>query len=243
MTSRVTRVAALQRPVWRAQGRVLRITGRLSIGVGVLVLLLVGCLLWGTGHREARAQERVRREFSRATEEPLRSEAVAAQRRGSPAVTVVTTTTTVAPPPPRPGTPIAVLRIPRIGLDKVVVEGTETADLELGPGHYPTTPPPGDAGNVGIAGHRTTYGAPFFRLDELQPGDEVLLTTLDRTYRYVVSASSVVRPNAAEVLAPTNDNRITLTTCEPRYSSRFRLVVTALLDGPASDASPSNRPL
>ena len=73
---------------------------------------------------------------------------------------------------------MARLEIPRIGVDEIVVAGVGVDDLHKGPGHYPDTPLPGERGNVAIAGHRTTYGAPFHDIDELQPGDEVVATTV-----------------------------------------------------------------
>lgn len=214
------------------------LTGRVLVGAGVVVLLFVAYELWGTRWQEARAQERLRRSFEAAavtvpTAEPSPPHAGV----GPAATTSTTTTTTTLPPPPALGEPVAVLRIPRIGLDKVVVEGVGTDELKQGPGHYGTTPLPGYSGNAAIAGHRTTYGAPFFRLNELQPGDEILVTTLGRDLRYVVTGQSVVSPDDIGVLAAMGDNRLTLTTCEPRYSARSRLIVTAVLDGLPLDAS------
>ena len=127
------------------------------------------------------------------------------------------------------GDSVAVLWIPRIDLELGVVEGVGVADLKRGPGHYPGTPLPGEPGNAAIAGHRTTYGAPFSRLDELVPGDAILLSTRAGTSRYEVSDTLVVRPSQREVLAPTPDSRLTLTTCHPRYSAAQRLIVVARL--------------
>ena len=79
------------------------------------------------------------------------------------------------------------LRIAKIGLNKVIVQGTSTADLRQGPGHYPGTPLPGEQGNAAIAGHRTTYGAPFYNLDELAPGDLIEITTVQGTFTYRVT--------------------------------------------------------
>jgi len=91
-------------------------------------------------------------------------------------------------------------------------------------------------GNSAIAGHRTTYGAPFFRLDELVAGDEILVTTRQGEFTYEVSERIVVRPSQNEVLAATDDNRLTLTTCHPRFSASQRLIVVAMLkDDPAPD--------
>lgn len=126
------------------------------------------------------------------------------------------------------------LRIPEIDTDVVVVEGTTPSALRAGAGHYPDTPLPGEVGNVGIAGHRTTYGRPFNRLDELGPGDVATLETplAVHTYRAVGAFDGhpnpfVVSPDQSEVLLPRGDQRLlTLTTCHPKGSARQRLVMT-----------------
>lgn len=198
--------------------RLLGRIGRTLIGAGVLLLLFVAYQLWGTGLQESRAQKRLTRDFE---------EAVAAiPEPESPRAT----TTTTAPPPPLKGDAVAVIEIPEIGLTRTVVEGVGVADLKQGPGHYPHTPLPGQAGNAAIAGHRTTYGAPFYRLNELEPGDEITVRTLQGEFTYEVSGTQVVSPSQVEVLAPTEDAQLTLTTCEPRFSARKRLIVTATLE-------------
>src|SRR5581483_11302768 len=115
---------------------------------------------------------------------------------------------------------------------------TGDADLRKGPGHYPETPLPGEQGNAAIAGHRTTYGAPFNRLDELSPGDEVLVTTVKGSFTYKVAMTHVVKPNQVEVLNPTPTPTLTLTTCNPKYSAKERLVVVADL-APGQTATPA----
>ena len=123
---------------------------------------------------------------------------------------------------------MARIRIPDIGVDKIVVEGVQVSDLKRGPGHYPDTPLPGQPGNAAIAGHRTTYGAPFNRLDELEPGDEILVTTAQGAFRYEVQRQLIVSPDQVEVLDDFGDDRLTLTACHPKYSARQRIVVVAL---------------
>ena len=115
---------------------------------------------------------------------------------------------TAAPPE---GRAVGIIRIPRIGLDKAIVEGTDTADLRQGPGHYAGTPLPGQPGNSAVAGHRTTYGAPFSRLDELRSGDQVVVITPQGTFRYNINRSLVVEPSDVSVIAPVNANELTLT--------------------------------
>lgn len=124
------------------------------------------------------------------------------------------------------------LRAPSIGVDVVVVEGTTQAALRAGAGHYPETALPCGAGNVAIAGHRTTFGAPFSRLDEVPVGAEISLETPVGTCTYRVSAPAfVVRPDQVEVVAPTEAPKLTLTTCHPKGSARQRLVLQADLVG------------
>ena len=111
----------------------------------------------------------------------------------------------------------------------VVVDGVALPDLEAGPGHYPQTAEPGGEGNFAVAGHRTTHGAPFFRLDDLREGDRVhVLATDGREHTYEVRRQQVVAPTALWVLGDdpiaTGGPTITLTTCHPRFSNRQRLV-------------------
>jgi sortase A len=136
---------------------------------------------------------------------------------------------------------VAVLRIPRISADVVVVEGVDEPQLALGPGHYPGTPFPGEAGNAAIAGHRTTYGHPFYNLDQLQPGDSIEATTVQGSFSYRVVRSLVVNPSDGAVLDPSATPELTLTTCNPRYSASQRLVVQAVLTG-VTPAAPSTPP-
>ena len=225
--------------------RVLGGVGRTLVTVGLLILGFVAYQLWGTGVFEARAQDRLRDEFT------------AAARAVRPPTSTDPAARPPAPPPPPSGDAVAVLRIPKLGLERAVVEGVGVADLRKGPGHYPLTPLPGQRGNAAIAGHRTTYGAPFHRLDELSPGDAIRVTTLAGTYRYRVTDAGdgrghrIVSPREVSVLDPIADPdrpgewlaTLTLTTCHPKYSARQRLVVQAVLDPERSDpAAPPPAP-
>lgn len=134
---------------------------------------------------------------------------------------------------------MALIKIPKIGVEKAVVEGVSLPELKKGPGHYPNTPMPGQPGNAALAGHRTTYGAPFFRLDEVKEGDTILVTTLQGRFHYEVTEQKIVGPDETSVLEPTPDNRITITTCHPRFSASQRLVVVAALNGEAAIPSPA----
>ncbi|HEX4867446.1 MAG TPA: class E sortase [Acidimicrobiales bacterium] len=121
--------------------------------------------------------------------------------------------------------------IPDIDVDVVVVEGTTASALRAGAGHYPNTPLPCEIGNVGIAGHRTTYGRPFHNLDLLKPGSEITLQTPIGSCTYQVTQEPFpVSPNQTEVVANTPDEAtLTLTTCHPKGSARQRLIVKATL--------------
>ena len=127
-----------------------------------------------------------------------------------------------------PGSAYAEIVIPRMNLDMIVVQGTSTLDLEKGPGHYTGTADPWDPhGRVGIAGHRTTYLAPFWSLDKLGPGDAVILRTKYGTYHYDVTGSRTISPSDASVLDQTARPTLVLTTCTPRFSASERLIVFA----------------
>ncbi|HUY63276.1 MAG TPA: sortase [Acidimicrobiales bacterium] len=129
------------------------------------------------------------------------------------------------------GAPIGRISIPSIGVDMVVVQGTDEGDLAKGPGHYPASPMPCAVGDVAIAGHRTTFLHPFYNLNELVPGDAVVLETRQVTCRYVVSSEPfAVSPHDVAVVANTpGQYTLTLTTCTPRGSARQRLVVKATM--------------
>jgi sortase A len=127
----------------------------------------------------------------------------------------------------KPGRPIGRIRIPRIGLSKVVVEGTGHGDLQKGPGHYPTQPMPGAPGTVAIAGHRTTYGAPFRRIDQLRRGDPITIEMPYGTITYRVERVRIVPPTALWVVKRVGYDRLVLTACHPLYSAAQRIVVFA----------------
>lgn len=134
------------------------------------------------------------------------------------------------------GDELAVLRIPTLGLDLVVFEGTASSTLKRGPGHLDGTPMPGQPGNSVLSGHRTTYGAPFFALDDLRAGDEIEVDTALGTHRYAVRELVIVKPTDVWVAAHRDGAWLTLTTCNPVGSARERLVVMAeLVAGPNLD--------
>lgn len=125
------------------------------------------------------------------------------------------------------GEGIARLIVPKLRLDAVIVKGAHDAQLRRGPGWVAGTSPPGPTGNCGISGHRTTYLAPFRDIDHLQAGDAVRIETRRRTYTYRVSQRFFAERDDVDWLLPTRRPTLTLTSCHPPYSDRFRIVVTA----------------
>jgi sortase A len=130
-------------------------------------------------------------------------------------------------------------------VERVVVEGVGREDLRKGPGHVPSTVMPGEPGTFAVSGHRTTYGAPFYRLDELRKGDRVLVVTKGWLFAYTVRRTQVVLPTDTWVLddvpgpGGTPKATITLTTCHPRYSARQRLIVLGDLTSSVPNRSPA----
>lgn len=131
------------------------------------------------------------------------------------------------------GDPVTRLEIPELDVDTMVVEGTSLAALRAGAGHYPETPLPGEAGNVAIAGHRTTYGKPFARVDELVKGDKIVLTTPVGKYTYeVMGRPFVVEPTDYDAVVndyPQGGSFVTLSSCHPEGSAAYRIIVRAEL--------------
>jgi len=204
--------------------RLLRGTGWTFIGMGSFVLYFLVYQLVGTNAVTSRGQTDLRNELQREW-----SATAAAPKTANPKK--------VVPKRPGIGKALAVLDIPKIQLDnKVIVEGVGRDELRKGPGHVPTTVLPGQDGTFGVSGHRTTYGAPFYRLNELAKGDTITVVTREAVYTYSVTRTAIVRPTDTQVLdnviGPDNKPKatITLTTCHPRYSARQRLIVFGNLE-------------
>ena len=205
-----------RRPAHRRtrRGRILRILGLILIAGALGVGGYIWWSLWGTGFAARAAQNDLRTEFEPRIDSRVQLEA-----------------------PPRvvkvPGDAVAIIRIPKIEVDLVVVEGTGTESLKKGPGHYDGTAYPwDDTGRVGIAGHRTTYGAPFWSLNELREGDLIVLATEYGVFEYdvtrkVITPPSGILPGGGSVLDQTNHPSLVLTTCNPRFSAAERLIVIA----------------
>ncbi|MBI4260669.1 MAG: sortase [Actinobacteria bacterium] len=188
-----------------------RWTGMLCMAGAILPVADAGWSLWGTGLGTARSQAALRE---------VVEDRIAAAGRDAEGI---------PPGLPGPGEPIALLSIPRIGLEAVVVEGVGQDHLALGPGHYPGTALPwDDEGRVAIAGHRTTHGRPFLRLDRLRPGDLIVVSTPGGTFRYRVRSAREVAPEDVGVLRQTARPTLVLTTCSPLASASRRLAVEAV---------------
>jgi sortase A len=202
--------------------------------IGVIILLFVAWQLWGTSIGQHQAQQNLRSQFE---------SSVRAHGSGATSNALIPPGTVV--PVPAEGTAIAHLQIPSIGVDQFVVSGTSADDLSKGPGHYIGTAMPGQAGNVAIAGHRTTNGAPFNQLGHMALGDKIILTTLlGEKLTYVVSQAPVaVSPSDVSVVNDFGDNRITLTTCTPEFSAAQRLVVVGELQQGVANPTSKTKPV
>ena len=207
----------------RAVRLALRGIGELLITAGlVLLLFCVYQLVW-TNVEAQRKQDAV-------------TARLADDWRGPTPVSATETPET----PLKLGEGFALLRIPRLGQDYSVpvVEGVRDPDLSKGVGHYPRTARPGEVGNVGIAGHRTTNGQPFHYLDRVRRGDAIVVETKTSWLTYVVDRKRIVRPNDVWVIDPVPGKPqaeptralLTLTTCNPRWASTERLIVFSHLE-------------
>jgi len=244
--------------------RILGGIGRAMISAGVLILLFVVYQLWGTGLRTDSAQDRLRDEFRAKQEDVARTlRTTGGTTGGTTAGTTVGAGPTTAPdpttpdrgpeattaaapaegafPPPLPGAGIGTIRIDKIGVDFAMVEGVDLNFLAEGPGHFPGTPFPGQPGNAALAGHRTTWKAPFNRIDELVPGDTITVTTLQGDFTYEVTSppgaapdvgNIIIGPDQTEILDQREgENTLTLMACHPKYSAAQRIVVVGKLVG------------
>jgi len=214
--------AASRRSQLSPARRGVREVGLALITAGVVILLFVVYQLWGTTLTEQHDQAVLAHDFATS---------VANHHQAHDPAVIGASKHDLAPAIPT-GIAIDHIVIPSIHVNKYVVQGTDTEDLSEGPGHYVGTPLPGQPGNVAIAGHRTTYGAPFYELGNLHRGAYIYLTnTAGETFAYRVAYHEVVAPTDVAVLDDTPDNQLTLTTCNPIYSATSRLVVVADLVG------------
>ena len=193
-------------------GRFLLIAGAVLVGLGVLGLVSVAVYIHVTNTSARRAQEELQ-----------------AQWEAKPLPVTEVEDVSVAP-----GAPVARLEVPRLNLDAIVVELADIddrANLNRGPGHVPGTAFPGMPGNVFIAGHRTTYGAPFGRIDELRDGDQIIFTTAEGKQVYTVYETKIVEPTDLSVLDQEGEPRVSLMACHPKFSASKRIIVLGRLTG------------
>ena len=221
--------------------------GHTLIAAGVLILLFVAYELWGTNFYTQGQQHRLEDQIHHGW------------GGSTPDITKVNVKNVPL------GSGIAVLRIPRFGkgYHMVIVEGTGYEDLTKGPGHYPGTALPGQVGNFAVAGHRTTYLAPFNRIDTLREGDAIVLETKLKWLVYrvknipaghgypAVPFQEIVDPTDVKVAYAVPDQPdpnkkptlrlLTFTSCNPKYSAAQRIVVHAELEleQPKADGPPA----
>lgn len=219
--------------------RALRIAGFTLLGSGGLVLLFLVYQLFITDLINARSQDQAAAELEMVLVE-RRQTTTTTTTAVSPTSTSTSTSTTLQPAPVlyeelagEVGEPLGMITIEKIGLEAVVFEGVDRETLKEGPGHMPWTPVPGQPGNAVISGHRTTYGRPFYDLDQLAPGDRIEVETAVGVSVYEVRTTEIVLPTAVYVTEPIPGAWLTLTTCHPRFSARQRLIIQAeMVEGP-----------
>jgi len=256
--------------------RGLGIVGRIMMTAGVVLLLFAAYQLWGTGLHTRAAQSSL--ESQVITDLTARVN-VASGGRSDPAEPIpedpaapgdgrglgetfgLTQEQIEAIPPPELGEAAGYISIPDIGSNWWYVEGTDLDYLRDGPGRFTETSWPGQEGNAAIAGHRTTYGQPFHRLDELQPGDEIITVTLQGEFRYEIlsrgelaeqmpiadvgdpdSGHFIIGPHDHWILDDYDDDRLTLMACHPKYSAAQRIVVVGRLLDPVAPTTERARP-
>ncbi|MFF0152394.1 class E sortase [Micromonospora sp. NPDC005203] len=201
-----------------------RVTGEILITFGLVVLLFAGYEVWGKSAIVDAHQNDLNKAL---TQEWGPSDDPTVAPSAGPSV---------KPTPPVRGKPLAGLYIPKLDKNWVVVEGVTQQDIRYAPGHYPASALPGQVGNFSVAGHRNR--ATFWRLDELDEGDAIVVESKTDWYVYLVSRSQIVRPTQVEVVAPVpgepnkkpTKRMLTLTTCNPKFDNYQRLIIHAELD-------------
>jgi LPXTG-site transpeptidase (sortase) family protein len=217
-----------------------RLSGELMITIGLVVLLFAGYEIWGKSAIVNAHQDDLSQQLAQQwAEEPEADPTVSAS---GPTPAARTTQN-----PKVMGTPIAGLYIPALGKNWIVVEGVDQDDLRYAPGHYPRSAMPGQIGNFAVAGHRNR--ATFWRLNELNPGDAIVVEGKSTWYVYKVTQTRIVKPSQVEVVAPVPGQpgerptkaMLTLTTCNPKFDNYQRLIVHAQLarSQPKSEGRPA----
>ena len=237
--------------------------GKTLIVIGLMMFGFVAYQLWGTGIYTARAQSDLDNDFDKVTTTVSPTSVAGSTSTtttslpdditpgtvsdgtGAPVTDGTTTTTVVAPTtsstlvpypyaPTDDGDVLLRIEIPSIGIDWKVVEGVGIADLEKGPGHFPESVLPGQLGNSAIAGHRTTYGQPFYDVDKIDPGDEIVISYPGDgpTFTYVVTDTEIVGADDYDRVVPTKDPSLAtlaLSSCHPVRSASKRIIIRSVL--------------
>ncbi len=215
--------------------RIVGYLGRALLTAGVLILAFVAFQLWGTGLHESKAQDQLSSKFDQmlAAASSVPAPGPNDSKPTGPPTTLAPEVVAARNIAPTIGEPVGRLEIPKLDLDKIVVQGISLTQLDRAPGHFPQTPFPGQAGNASIAGHRTTYGAPFFNINKLVPGDKIYFTTIQGRFTYAVQWAKIVKPNEMWVLDNAKDHKATLTlsACHPRLDLSERYIIRAVLQG------------
>lgn len=219
--------------------RPLRVAGHILFWSGMLILAFLAYQLWGTSLYTRGAQEELEGQLAARLSSSTTSISSTTQPPAGLSAPSQPPTTTAAPAEliaeqaPLEGQAVGRIVIPAAAVDDIVVEGVDRDVLKKGPGHMTWTPLPGQPGNSVISGHRTTYGAPFFYLDQVEVGDHIYVDTSIGRHTYRVREILVVEPTDVWVTEPREGAWLTLTTCTPRYSAAQRLVIVSeLVAGP-----------
>lgn len=201
----------------------LGVLGKTLIWAGLLLLGFTAYQLWGTGLQTSRFQNELEKEFTSTPDTTSPSSSTTPQSLiESNGIDV--------------GDAIGKITIDKIDVDDWIVAGVSYKALKKGPGLFPDSALPGSLGNSAIAGHRTTFGAPFADLDKLDQGDIITVTTRRGVFTYAVQSVDIVKPSAVEVIETTDPTKgvLTLVTCHPKWTSANRLIVSADLQESAT---------
>ena len=218
--------------------RKIQVLGWALIWSGLFIFGYLGWQLYGTDLLNARVQDTAQEELTDLLEDQRADppEVVAVVPESPPDGPQPQPVSFYQEPEPDPQDGFALMSVPVLDIEFVVFEGVDRETLTKGPGHMPGTPMPGQPGNSVISGHRTTYGRPFHDFDQLQEGDAIEVETAIGIHVYEVRDVFVVKPTDVWVTDSREGGWLTLTTCNPKYSARERLIVTAeLVSGPNRD--------
>lgn len=220
------------RGAWRFLASVLIVTGVLLIADVVVTLLWQEPVSAVIAHREQSKLEDQLNTLAR--QSAADGHALARVRTGRLAALARRERARVAT-----GHALGRIRLPTLHRSYVMVQGTDATSLHKGPGHYPGTALPGEPGTVAVAGHRTTYLAPFKTIDQLRPGDPIVLQMPYGIFTYRVQETRIVEPTALWVTRNVGYPRLVLSACHPLYSASQRIVVFAKLA--AAPIEPASR--